>query len=492
MERKSAGSARKRVDSPAVRSSSQKGSNGVAAIKAVDAKKPSKLLAIVNNIVCPLLLIIFAPLLCNLLTYLVTTPKLAPPTLQNLGNWMSEDPGGTLNAAVLSPGVLGSYKAAVFLLLFNFVALLVYWWPGPIKYGPTTEKGANPDYIDNGVAHNILFTAIFLIGSNGLGEYSLGVYDLGIIFLLFRPIVGACNLFGLLFCGFLYIKGLYKPSGPDSGSSGRGFIFDYYWGMELYPRIFGVDVKKFVNCRFSMTFWQIAGISFAYRSYIMHRKVDPAIVFCALSQYLYLVKFYIWEIGYMRSMDIIVDRAGFYETWGCITWVPAVYTFHTAVLVNSPSRLSWVEAGIIFASGLAGVGLNWMADEQRKYFRESNGTCLIWGQKPRSITARYVFENPKTGQREEKKTILLASGLWGMCRHPQYVFELMAAWSWGFLGAGGWTCPNGILPLFYAFYLTILLLHRMYRDEEKCFTKYGEDYVAYSKIVSYKLIPLIW
>ena len=28
-----------------------------------------------------------------------------------------------------------------------------------------------------------------------------------------------------------------------------------------------------------------------------------------------------WEIGYMRSIDIIVDHAGFYETWGCLVWV---------------------------------------------------------------------------------------------------------------------------------------------------------------------------
>lgn len=49
------------------------------------------------------------------------------------------------------------------------------------------------------------------------------------------------------------------PSGPDCGSSGRGFIFDYYWGTELYPRLGGVDVKRFVNCRFSMTYWMLAG-----------------------------------------------------------------------------------------------------------------------------------------------------------------------------------------------------------------------------------------
>eukprot|EP01043_Picozoa_sp_COSAG02_P028877 COSAG02_NODE_1772_length_10984_cov_8.166651_5_plen_112_part_00 len=43
----------------------------------------------------------------------------------------------------------------------------------------------------------------------------------------------------------------------------------------------------------------------------------------------------------MRSIDIIVDRAGFYETWGCLVWVPSVYTLHTRLLVETPSDLSW-------------------------------------------------------------------------------------------------------------------------------------------------------
>ena len=90
-----------------------------------------------------------------------------------------------------------------------------------------------------------------------------------------------------------------------SGTSGGGFVFDYYWGMELYPRICGVDVKKFVNCRFSMTFWQLAGLSFCAASRELHGRVDPGLLLCALSQFLYLAKFYVWEIGYMRSIGFI-------------------------------------------------------------------------------------------------------------------------------------------------------------------------------------------
>jgi hypothetical protein len=243
-------------------------------------------------------------------------------------------------------------------------------------------------------------------------------YDLGVLYDVFGPAIGALNIFGLLFCVFLYVKGMHYPCTQDSGSSNNGFIFDYYWGAELYPRLCGVDVKKFVNCRFSMTFWMLAGVSFTYRcgrgmrgtrgrpgragagagagagaregerarrgtvqrarawcsscapvsvargrdapavvvcaaiargrrshgcrdlfrptlrahalcpssdptplarlpaclsplafsSYTLHGALDPAILLSTISQFIYLFKFFVWEMGYMRSIDIIVDR----------------------------------------------------------------------------------------------------------------------------------------------------------------------------------------
>jgi 7-dehydrocholesterol reductase len=301
-----------------------------------------------------------------------------------------------------------------------------------------------PDYSDNGLAHCLLSTVMFVGGSN----FGLGFFDLGIIYDLFPATLGALNAFGLVFCVGLYVKGRVAPCGtglpPDAGCSGAGFIFDYYWGMELYPRIFGVDVKKFVNCRFSMSYWQLAGISFAYRSYTLHGQLDPAIVLVALSQYIYLVKFFYWEIGYMRSIDIIVDRAGFYETWGCFTFVPAVYTLHTRMLVRSPSGLSTESAVAIFAIGLAGVLLNFWADNQRQVFRELDGKGLVWGEKPRFVRAQYRVVDAATCREETRTSLLLASGWWGIARHLQYAFELMAAWSWGLLGAGGTSIPNGV------------------------------------------------
>jgi 7-dehydrocholesterol reductase len=241
-------------------------------------------------------------------------------------------------------------------------------------------------------------------------------YDFGIMFDNFPGYIAFLNIFGLAFCTFLNIKGLNFPSTADSGSSGSR-VKDFLWGTELYPRIFNWDLKRFINCRFSMTFWQLAGLSFAYRSYTIHGKVDYGLLLSAISQYLYLFKFFWWEMGYMRSIDIIVDRAGFEIQWGCLVWVPSIYTFHSRFCVLNPSNLTFTTSMALFILSIAGVVLNYAADRERDIFRATNGKALVWGKKPKFIEAEYIIIDQKTGKEIKKKSLLLASGFWGVARH---------------------------------------------------------------------------
>ena len=238
-----------------------------------------------------------------------------------------------------------------------------------------------------------------------------------------------------------------------------------------------------------MTFWQLAGLSFAYRSYTLHNEVDYGLLLSAVSQYLYLVKFFVWEMGYMRSIDIIVDRAGFEIQWGCLCYVPAVYTLHTRFCVQNPSGLSLPIASFLFVISLAGVVFNYLADRERDVFRASNGKALVWGKKPVFIEAQYTVIDRQTGAETYKKSLLLASGFWGVARHFQYFFELTAAWSWCLLAN---PLKNGAIPLFYAAFLTYLLIDRANRDSKKCYLKYGKNYEKYCKLVPYKILPGIY
>merc|ERR1711935_617465 len=160
-----------------------------------------------------------------------------------------------------------------------------------------------------------------------------------------------------------------------------------------------------------MTFWQLAGLSFAYRSYTLHgNTLDWGLLLSAISQFIYLFKFFWWEMGYMRSIDIIVDRAGFTIQWGCLAYVPAVYTLHTRYLVLHPSGLSLPVAAAIFVLSMTGVVLNYAADRERDVFRATNGETLVWGKKPKFIKAQYKVLDTKSGKETSRTSLLLASG----------------------------------------------------------------------------------
>jgi len=48
------------------------------------------------------------------------------------------------------------------------------------------------------------------------------------------------------------------------------------------------------------------------------------------------------------------------------------------------------------------------------------------------------------------------------------------------------------IPYLYFFFMLGLLFHRFARDDERCAQKYGDDWVAYTKVVKYKVIPYIF
>lgn len=66
----------------------------------------------------------------------------------------------------------------------------------------------------------------------------------------------------------------------------------------------------------------------------------------------------------------------------------------------------------------------------------------------------------------------------------------MVALSWSLPGARSGPAP---WPCFiYVPFLFILLVHRIFRDEDKCRAKYGKGWDLYCGVVRYRLIPGIF
>lgn len=377
--------------------------------------------------------------------------------------------------SVWSPVAFGSQTAWTVIGVYAaFQLALMKLVPGKLVKGPITPKGWTPIYKANGVACYFITLAVFLAGS-----YYLNLFSPTIVYDHFGEILGALNLFSLLFCLFLLLKGRISPSTPDNGSSGN-IIFDYYWGVELYPRILGWDVKMFTNCRFAMMAWPLIILSFAAKQHELYGITDAMVVAVAL-QLLYVTKFFFWETGYLSSLDIMHDKAGFYICWGVFVWLTGIYTSPTLYLVNHPHQLGPVLSSMIFLAGAASIMINYFSDLQRQHVRKTQGECTVWGRKPTLIIASY-----RTLDGEIKQNLLLASGWWGITRHFHYIPEIAAAFFWSVPALF-----DNFLPYFYVVFLTILLTHRAFRDDERCREKYGPYWEKYCSLVPYKMIPFV-
>jgi len=315
-----------------------------------------------------------------------------------------------------------------------------------------------------------------------LGLWWFGIFNPTVVYDHLGEIFSALIFGSFVFCIFLYIKGHVAPSSTDSGSSGN-VIIDFYWGMELYPRIGKhFDIKVFTNCRFGMMSWAVLAVTYCIKQYEVNGRVADSMLVNTVLMLVYVTKFFWWEAGYWSTMDIAHDRAGFYICWGCLVWVPSIYTSPGMYLVNHPVNLGTQLALYILVAGILCIYTNYDCDRQRQEFRRTNGKCLVWGKAPSKIVASYT-----TTSGETKSSLLLTSGWWGLSRHFHYVPEILSAFFW--------TVPalfNHFLPFFYVIFLTILLFDRAKRDDDRCRSKYGKYWKLYCEKVPYRIIPGIY
>lgn len=240
------------------------------------------------------------------------------------------------------------YYAAFELILTRIV-------PGKQFKATVTATGHTPVYKANG------FQCYVITVLTVLGLYYAKILDPILIYNKMGNFISSLNAFALLLCAFLTVKGLNFPSTLDAGTNGN-LIVDFFWGTELYPRVFGWDIKQFTNCRFGMMYWQVGIICYALAQYEQNGYIASSMLVSLLVQSVYVAKFFLWETGYFCTMDIQHDRAGYYLCWGCLVWVPSMYTIHTYYLVNHPVALSVPVTLLYLVAGVYSVWVNYDCD----------------------------------------------------------------------------------------------------------------------------------
>ncbi|HEY2810699.1 MAG TPA: 7-dehydrocholesterol reductase [Rhabdochlamydiaceae bacterium] len=356
--------------------------------------------------------------------------------------------------SICRPYIFGTACAWQIFFTFLIISQLLFrFLPGMRYYDRSmTSEGALTISKSNGF---FVFAAL-LIGYLIASKF-LHLFPATILYDHFAGLVGALNVFSL---GVLIL----------SKSTAIKAFHSFY-------RHFNI----FTTCRCAMLGWALMLVSFAAKQQELYGLCDSLIVSMAL-QLLFIAKFFLWEIGYLRAMDITYDRSGFCLCWGTMVWIPAFYTSPTLYLVHHPHRLGVPLALLFFLCGAACILLNLLVDRQRSHVRNKNGECLVWRKKPDLIFANYTTE-----WGEEKQNLLLVSGWWGISRHFHYIPEL--------LGAFFWSAPalfSHFLPYFYLSFLAILLVDRAYRHERRCAMKYGKDWEKYCEKVPFRIIPFIY
>jgi 7-dehydrocholesterol reductase len=359
----------------------------------------------------------------------------------------------------------------------SFEAALQMYLPGKTFKATMTANGNVPVYKANGVQSLLVTVVAFFLCWRWEWTSPKEVYD------LFGEMLAGMALFSIFFCLFLLVKGHVAPTDEDSGSCGNP-IYDFWWGMELYPKIGSFNVKQFTNCRFGMMAWALLPVIFACHQYERDGYLADSVLVTLVLMSVYNFKFFLWETGYFNSMDIQHDRAGYYICWGCLVWVPAVYASPALYVASAqpPVALGRELACALTILGLFSIWVNYDSDAQRQTFRSSNGEKLVWGKKPLIVRAEYRVLRGDSFVKQ--KSILLASGWWGLARHFHYLPEIAASFFW--------TAPalfTKLPPYLYVIFLTVLLVDRSMRDDTRCSLKYGKHWKKYCELVPYKIVP---
>ncbi|KTD24872.1 7-dehydrocholesterol reductase [Legionella maceachernii] len=425
-----------------------------------------------RNTLGPLFLILVCPPFVMVMWY--TNTKLEG-SFVTLGNLILEEGALRTLYHLWQPHFWGSGPAWMMISCFIvFEAALMRLLPGKRFQGPLTPKGNAPIYKENGFLAFVITLVTF-----SFATFGLHLFPATLLYDNLGDLLGALNILSLLVCVLLYLKGRFLPSTTDANTT-NNILFDYYWGVELYPQVLGWHIKQLIACRLGMMSWVLLLISYCAKQAELTGLANSMVI-SVLLQGLYVAKFFLWEKGYLHSLDMMHDRAGFYICWGCLVWVPCIYTSASMFLVLHPVHLSLSLAWIILALGTASIMINYLADKQRMRARETKGHCKIWGRKPTILLTHY-----KTLEGDTKSSVLLASGWWGISRHFHYIPEVTSAFFWSVPALF-----THFAPYFYVCFLAILLIDRAFRDDRRCAKKYGQDWEKYCALVPYKIIPFL-
>ncbi len=354
-------------------------------------------------------------------------------------------------------------------------ALLAQTVPGPMRLGTVTPAGRRLIYRVNGLGAWVVTATLVGVAVMAGGVPATFVPD------QWAGLLGAANLAGFLAAGGVWIKAHRWPTWADERLFRGSALADFTHGIELNPRVGPFDLKLLLIGRVGMIGWTAVVCSFAAAQFAARGTIAAPMVVLIALQLLYALDFFAREAWYLTTLDIVDARLGFLLAWGSLVWFRSLLP--AGGVSGAPARRAR-PGGARRHLGARRPRLRALPlGERTAPPSASPGESVsdLWPS-PAPDRRRVL-----TADGARHTSVLLASGWWGIVRHPNYVGDLMIA------TAIGLTCGvRHFLPWSYTIFLAGLLVRRVRHDERRCQAKYGPAWDTYRALVPYRLIPGIW
>ena len=310
-----------------------------------------------------------------------------------------------------------------------------------------------------------------------------GIFPLQTIYEQFGPLMIAAILSANAIAIAVHVGA--KITGNAERMSGN-FLYDFFMGAWLNPRIGALDLKMWAEIRVSwLTLFLLTASGVAHQ-FAEYGSVSVPMIFMAVAHFLYANACMKGEECIPTTWDIFHEKWGWMLVFWNLAGVPFVYCFNSMYIASRPPfELSLPHTIFCFALLLGAYYVFDTANGQRNHFRmQINGSYVkrkTIPQLPWDTLKNPRYLDTAAGSK------LLIDGWWRYVRKPHYTADILMALSWGLI------CGfDNILPYFYVTFFVVMILHRARRDIARCKRKYGKDWDRYTKEVPHLLIPKVF
>lgn len=372
------------------------------------------------------------------------------------------------------------------LIYFGFITLQLIFAiiiPGPIVKGlpVPTENLKRHSYKCN-AAGSWWITIVLLIVL-----YKFEIYNPTILIDNLGSVMVTAMIFGDVVSFVIYFSAIIKRKAIRMTGD---FIYDYFMGAYLNPKLGPIDLKLFAEIRASWMQLFLITSAAAIKQYEEYGFISKGMILILVAQFLYCNACMKGEECVVTTWDIFYEKFGWMLIFWNLAGVPYLYCFQSLYILKNPhlqiSNLTFIILLLVLFTSY----YIWdTSQSQRNRFRAiRNGSYikrwtfpqLPWG----------TLENPKYIKTEAGSELLI-DGWWKYARKIHYTCDVVMTIVWAMSCSDTTFSKMGVLPFFYPIFFTGMIIHRYNRDVERCKRKYKKDWNKYCEIVPYAFIPYV-